>query len=213
MIRIVILISGAGSNLRAIVEAIQQNGVAAQVVAVFSNRADAAGLEIAKTAAIPVVFLSPSDYADRRLYEQALQTAVANYAPDYVLLAGFMLILGAEFVAQFAGRLLNIHPSLLPNYPGLDTHRQALNDGATEHGCSVHFVTETLDGGPVILQGKFAVTRNTDENNLRQQVQRLEHRIYPKVVQWLSEGRLAYRDNLAWLDGKQLPINGYQGVD
>lgn len=213
MMRVVVLISGAGSNLRALVEAITKQGLAVQVVAVFSNHAAAKGLQFAKTAAIPAFVLCPSAYPVRSQYDQALLTAIDSYAPDLVLLAGFMLILGPDFVAHFAGRLLNIHPSLLPNYPGLHTHRQALRDGATEHGCSVHFVTETLDGGPIILQGKFTVPTNADEAALRRQVQQLEHRIYPKVVQWMCEGRLCYKDNHAVLDKQCLPHNGYQGVD
>lgn len=213
MMRLVILISGAGTNLKALVDAASNNKLAAQVVAVFSSRIDAEGLQFAKTASIPAFALCPRDYPDRRGYEKALQVAIDAYSPDLVLLAGFMHIFDHAFVAHFAGQLLNIHPSLLPHYPGLHTHRQALRDGATEHGCSVHFVTETLDGGPVILQGKFTLAPNADEETLQRQVQQLEHQIYPKVVQWIAEGRLYYRDELAWFDDERLPSNGYQGSD
>lgn len=205
MIRLVVLISGSGTNLQAIIDACSQGQLEAEVVAVFSHRAEAYGLERASAAGIPQHCLSPKEFADRQAFDHQLCHEIDRYNPDLVVLAGFMRILSAEFVQHFYGRLLNIHPSLLPRYPGLNTHRQVLANGDPWHGASVHFVTEQLDGGPVILQGKIAVDPSDDEVSLQQRVQSQEYLIYPQVIKWFSEGRLRLHAGLACLD--QLPLS------
>jgi len=157
MKNIVVLISGNGSNLQAIIDACKQKKINATIRAVFSNKADAFGLERAREAGIPAHVLTADLFASREAFDRELMQEIEAYAPDVVVLAGYMRILSPAFVEHFAGRLLNIHPSLLPKYPGLHTHRQALDNGDTEHGTSVHFVTDELDGGPVILQAKVPV--------------------------------------------------------
>jgi phosphoribosylglycinamide formyltransferase-1 len=209
MKRIVVLISGNGSNLQAMIDACKTKKINGTLAAVFSNKADAFGLERAAEAGIPGHALSASQFADRAAFDRQLVHEIDAYAPDVVVLAGYMRILSPEFVAHYSGRLLNIHPSLLPKYPGLHTHRQALDNGDTEHGTSVHFVTDELDGGPVILQAKVPVFEGDDEDEITARVQHQEHAIYPLVVSWFMEGRLAMRGNAAWLDGKELPPQGY----
>ncbi|HAT2909110.1 TPA: phosphoribosylglycinamide formyltransferase, partial [Serratia marcescens] len=154
MKKIVVLVSGQGSNLQALIDACQQDRIAAEIVAVFSNKAQAYGLQRAEAADIATQALDAKAYADRTAFDAALADAIDQYQPDLVVLAGYMRILSPQFVQRYAGRMLNIHPSLLPKYPGLHTHRQAIDNGDSEHGTSVHFVTEQLDGGPVILQAK-----------------------------------------------------------
>ncbi|HEY1847142.1 MAG TPA: phosphoribosylglycinamide formyltransferase [Buttiauxella sp.] len=209
MKRIVVLISGNGSNLQAMIDACKTKKINGTLAAVFSNKADAFGLERAAEAGIPGHALSASQFADRAAFDRQLMHEIDAYAPDVVVLAGYMRILSPEFVAHYSGRLLNIHPSLLPKYPGLHTHRQALDNGDTEHGTSVHFVTDELDGGPVILQAKVPVFEGDDEDEITARVQHQEHAIYPLAVSWFIEGRLAMRGNAAWLDGKELPPQGY----
>lgn len=206
---IVVLISGNGSNLQAIIDACASKKIAGTLRAVFSNKADAFGLERAREAGIPAHALSASQFATRDAFDRELMLEIDAYAPDLVVLAGYMRILSPEFVAHYAGRLINIHPSLLPKYPGLHTHRQVLENGDSEHGTSVHFVTDELDGGPVILQAKVPVFDGDDEADLTARVQAQEHAIYPLVVSWFAEGRLAMRDNEAWLDGQKLPPQGH----
>jgi phosphoribosylglycinamide formyltransferase-1 len=176
---------------------------------VFSNKADAFGLERAREAGIPAHALAASQFADRAAFDRELIQEIDAYAPDLVVLAGYMRILSPEFVARYSGRLINIHPSLLPKYPGLHTHRQVLENGDEEHGTSVHFVTDELDGGPVILQAKIPVFEGDDEDDITARVQHQEHAIYPLVVSWYLEGRLEMRANSAWLDGRELPPQGY----
>ncbi|WP_318375545.1 phosphoribosylglycinamide formyltransferase [Enterobacter sp.] len=209
MKNIVVLISGNGSNLQAIIDACKQNKINATIRAVFSNKADAFGLERAREADIPAHALTADLFASREAFDRELMQEIDAYAPDLVVLAGYMRILSPAFVAHFAGRLINIHPSLLPKYPGLHTHRQALENGDTEHGTSVHFVTDELDGGPVILQAKVPVFEGDTEADITARVQTQEHAIYPLVVSWFTEGRLAMRDNRAWLDGVPLPPQGH----
>ncbi|WNP35768.1 phosphoribosylglycinamide formyltransferase [Enterobacter kobei] len=208
MKNIVVLISGNGSNLQAIIDACKQKKINATIRAVFSNKADAFGLERAREAGIPAHVLTADLFASREAFDRELMQEIDAYAPDVVVLAGYMRILSPAFVEHFAGRLLNIHPSLLPKYPGLHTHRQALENGDTEHGTSVHFVTDELDGGPVILQAKVPVFAGDTEEDITARVQTQEHAIYPLVVSWFIEGRLAMRDNRAWLDGVPLPPQG-----
>ncbi len=208
MKNIVVLISGNGSNLQAIIDACKQKKINATIRAVFSNKADAFGLERAREAGIPAHVLTADLFASREAFDRELMQEIDAYAPDVVVLAGYMRILSPAFVEHFAGRLLNIHPSLLPKYPGLHTHRQALENGDTEHGTSVHFVTDELDGGPVILQAKVPVFAGDKEEDITARVQTQEHAIYPLVVSWFIEGRLAMRDNRAWLDGVPLSPQG-----
>jgi len=209
MKRIVVLVSGEGSNLQALIDACQQGRINAKISAVFSNKIAAYGLERARLADIPAHTLDVKAYEDRTAFDEALADAIETFRPDLVVLAGYMRILSAEFVQRFAGRMINIHPSLLPKYPGLHTHRQALENGDSEHGTSVHFVTDELDGGPVILQAKVPVFPGDSEAEITERVQHQEHAIYPMVIGWFVEGRLAMRDGKAWLDGEPLPPQGY----
>ncbi|WP_034459139.1 phosphoribosylglycinamide formyltransferase [Buttiauxella noackiae] len=209
MRRIVVLISGNGSNLQAIIDACKLKKINATVAAVFSNKSDAFGLERARAAEIPAHALTASQFADRAAFDRELMLEIDAYAPDLVVLAGYMRILSPEFVGHYAGRLINIHPSLLPKYPGLNTHSQVLENGDEVHGTSVHFVTEELDGGPVILQAKVPVFEGDDEEDITARVQNQEHAIYPLVVSWFIEGRLQMRENSAWLDGNKLPPQGH----
>ena len=209
MRRIVVLISGNGSNLQAIIDACKLKKINATVAAVFSNKTDAFGLERARAAEIPAHALTASQFADRAAFDRELMLEIDAYAPDLVVLAGYMRILSPEFVGHYAGRLINIHPSLLPKYPGLNTHSQVLENGDEVHGTSVHFVTEELDVGPVILQAKVPVFEGDDEEDITARVQNQEHAIYPLVVSWFVEGRLEMRENSAWLDGNKLPPQGH----
>jgi len=209
MKNIVVLISGNGSNLQAIIDACKQKKINGTLRAVFSNKADAYGLERARDAGIAAHALSAAQFASREAFDRELMQEIDAYAPDVVVLAGYMRILSPAFVAHYAGRLLNIHPSLLPKYPGLNTHRQVLDNGDLEHGTSVHFVTDELDGGPVILQAKVPVFEGDSEEDVTARVQTQEHAIYPLVVSWFVDGRLEMRDGAAWLDGAPLPPQGH----
>jgi len=209
MKNIVVLVSGSGSNLQAIIDACQQQKINGTIRAVLSNKADVFGLERAREAGIPAFSLLPRDYATREAFDNQLITEIDAWEPDLVVLAGYMRILSPAFVAHYSGRLLNIHPSLLPKYPGLHTHRQVLENGDREHGTSVHFVTEELDGGPIILQAKIPVFPEDEESDIFARIQHQEHAIYPLVVSWFVDGRLAMRDNAAWLDNVRLPAQGH----
>ncbi|MGE9552352.1 phosphoribosylglycinamide formyltransferase [Erwinia amylovora] len=209
MKRLVVLVSGQGSNLQAILDACQQGRINGSVAAVFSNKSEAFGLERAREAGVPAHALAASQFADREAFDRQLMLEMDAYAPDLVVLAGYMRILSPAFVQHYAGRMLNIHPSLLPKYPGLHTHRQAIENGDEEHGTSVHFVTEQLDGGPVILQAKVPVFADDTIDEVTARVQNQEHAIYPLVVSWFVAGRLAMKDDAAWLDGKKLPAEGH----
>ncbi len=183
---IVILISGRGSNMEAIVEA----GLPATVAAVISNRPDAAGLAIAAARGIPAETVDHRQFPSREAFDAQLADRIDAYRPDLVVLAGFMRVLGEPLVRRFEGRLLNIHPSLLPAFPGLHTHRRALEQGVKIHGCTVHFVTPALDNGPIVTQAAVAVMPGDDEAALAARVLRQEHRIYPRAVRWHVENRL-----------------------
>jgi phosphoribosylglycinamide formyltransferase-1 len=201
---VVALVSGRGSNLRAIVEQMRANALPIEIRAVISDRADCAAISWARAEGFDTHVLRPVDYPDRAAYDQALAAAVARYDPALVVLAGFMRILGPEFVNVFLGRTLNIHPSLLPRHRGLDTHRRVLAAGDRQHGASVHFVTLELDGGPVVLQARVPVLPGDDEVRLAARVLEQEHVIYSKCIQWFAIGRLQYRAGGAWLDGRLL---------
>lgn len=191
MKNIVILISGRGSNMRAIVRAAQRERWPAKIAAVISNRADAEGLRFAAGEGIATAIVPSKEYATREQFDAALQAEIDRHAPDLVVLAGFMRILGGAFVAHYAGRMLNIHPSLLPSFPGLATHRQALAAGVKVHGATVHFVTADLDHGPIVEQAAVPVAPDDTEHTLAARVLAQEHEIYPRAVRWFVEGRLA----------------------
>ncbi|ELM3728110.1 phosphoribosylglycinamide formyltransferase [Edwardsiella piscicida] len=209
MKRIVVLISGQGSNLQALIDACAAGRIPGRIVAVFSNRADAHGLARARRAGIDACALCADDYPDRQAFDMALAAQIAAYHPDLLVLAGYMRILSPAFVQRFAGRMLNIHPSLLPRYPGLDTHRRARDNGDTQHGASVHFVSDALDGGPVVLQAQVPIFADDSVAEIAARVQVQEHAIYPLAVAWFCSDRLRQRDGLAWLDGQALPPQGY----
>jgi phosphoribosylglycinamide formyltransferase-1 len=187
--RIVILISGRGSNMQALLEA----NLPCRIAAVISNRADAQGLEIARMHGIPTAVIPHKNYPDRAAFDAALAEVIDSHAADIVVLAGFMRILTAGFVERYRGKLINIHPSLLPAYPGVDTHQRALQDGAKIHGCTVHFVTPDLDHGPIIIQAAVPVLRDDTPPSLSARVLCEEHRIYPQAIRWLCRSQV-------WLD-------------
>ncbi|NIH16373.1 phosphoribosylglycinamide formyltransferase [Serratia symbiotica] len=209
MKNIVVLVSGQGSNLQALINACQLGQISAKIVAVFSNKAQAYGLQRAKAAGIAAHALDANAYQDRAAFDAALADVIDQYQPDLVVLAGYMRILSPPFVQRYAGRMLNIHPSLLPKYPGLHTHRQAIDNGDSKHGTSVHFVTEKLDGGPVILQAKVPIVPGDEEDDVIARIQAKEHTLYPLVANWFVTGRLVMRENAAWLDGEHLPAPGH----
>ena len=208
MINIVVLLSGSGSNLQAFIDAIKAQTLDAKIVAVISNKADAFGLQRAQQANIPTDVLSHKDFADRDSFDAALIEKIDPHKPDLIILAGFMRILTPAFVQHYRGKLLNIHPSLLPKYPGLNTHQRAIDAGDSHGGATVHFVTEELDGGPAILQAAVAIQSSDDGAALAARVLHIEHRIYPQAAQWFATGRLALHNNQAYLDGELLPPGG-----
>jgi phosphoribosylglycinamide formyltransferase 1 len=201
MKNIVILISGRGSNMEAIVQACQREAWPARIAAVISNKADAGGLEFAQAHGIPTAVVPNKEFATREAFDAALQETVDGFAPDLVVLAGFMRILTPAFVAHYAGRMLNIHPSLLPLFPGLHTHRQALAAGVREHGATVHFVTAELDHGPAVLQARIAVYPGDTEETLATRLLAEEHVIYPQAVRLFVEDRLSIEDGNVRISG------------
>ena len=201
---VVILISGTGSNMCRMAELMHTGQLPIDIKAVISNRVDASGLSKATQLGIPTESLDPKSFPNRDEFDAALAKLVLSYQPDLVILAGFMRILSPAFVSQFDDRMLNIHPSLLPKYPGLHTHQRALDAGDREHGASVHFVTAELDGGPVVIQAKVPVLEQDTEETLAHRVLLQEHQIYPLAVSLFALGRLISRNNQVWLDGSQL---------
>lgn len=206
---VVVLISGSGSNLQALIDNIAHDGNPARIAAVISNRADAYGLQRAKQAGIATELLDHKQFDGREAFDAALIRAIDAHQPDLVVLAGFMRILTPGFVQHYAGRLLNIHPSLLPRHKGLHTHQRALEAGDGEHGCSVHFVTEELDGGPLVVQAVLPVMADDTAESLASRVHQQEHQIYPLAVRWFAEGRLRLAAQGAMLDGQPLPASGH----
>lgn len=200
----VVLISGSGSNLQSFIDGQAAGELPIDLRAVVSSRADAFGLTRAARAGIPTAVLAPRDHPSREAYDTALEELLAGYRPELVVLAGFMRILTGGFVTRHLGRLVNIHPSLLPAFRGLHSHRRALDAGVTEHGCSVHYVTPELDAGPVILQARVPVLAGDTPERLQQRVQAQEHRVYPLAVRWIAEGRVALRDGRVWMDDAPL---------
>lgn len=206
--RVVVLISGSGTNLQALIDAQQHDELGGEIVAVISNQPDAMGLQRARDAGIDAVALPHREYDSRDAFDGALIKVIERHEPDLVVLAGFMRILTPRFAQRFMGRLINIHPSLLPAYQGLHTHARALADGVTEHGCSVHFVTEELDGGPVIIQAVANVSAEDSEDSLKARVLTREHLIFPIAVRWLLEGRVRLEGDAVAIDGTVLPATG-----
>ena len=206
---VVVLISGSGSNLQALIDSIAHDGNPARIAAVISNRADAYGLTRAQNAGIATAVLDHKQFDGREAFDAALIEAIDAFDPQLVVLAGFMRILTPGFVNHYSGRLLNIHPSLLPKYKGLHTHQRALEAGDSEHGCSVHFVTEELDGGPLVVQAVVPVLADDSAESLAQRVHGQEHLIYPLAVRWFAEGRLRLADQGAMLDNQVLPSSGH----
>lgn len=202
-LNVVVLISGSGTNLQAILDD-PGAGTDYQVAGVIANRADAGGLERARRAGVPTRVLGHRDYPDRARFDAALAELIDTFEPGLIALAGFMRILTPAFTARYAGRLLNVHPSLLPAYRGLHTHDRVLAAGESEHGSSIHFVTNELDGGPVIIQGRIAVTPDDTPATLQQRVQALEHRMFPLVIRWFAAGRLALDGESVRFDGRYL---------
>jgi len=199
--RLVVLISGRGSNLQAIIEAIQHGAVPAQLCAVISNNADAAGLRYARDAGVPCEVIDHRNFPSRDAFDEALERAIDRHRPDLVVLAGFMRILGRRFIEHYQGRLINIHPSLLPRFPGLDTHRRAIEAGSKEHGATVHFVTDQVDGGPRIIQAHVPVRPDDSPQSLAARVLEQEHRIFPIAIGWFCQNRLTIIDGRVLLDG------------
>ena len=201
MKNIVILISGRGSNMQAIVRAAKHEKWPCRIAAVVSNRADAEGLKFAAEHGIQTAVVVSKEFPTREAFDAALQAEIDSYAPDLVVLAGFMRILTPGFVEHYAGRMLNIHPSLLPSFTGLATHRQALDAGVKVHGATVHFVTAELDHGPIVAQAVVPVLPADDEHALADRVLVQEHIIYPRAVRWFVEGRLAIENGIVRLAG------------
>ena len=204
--RVAVLISGSGSNLQAIIDSASSSY---HVCTVISNRPDVKGLERAANADIDRVTLDHKLYPTREAFDEVLANTLEGYQPDLVVLAGFMRILSEGFVKKFNGKLINIHPSLLPKYPGLHTHQRALDAGDSHAGCTVHFVSQELDGGPAIIQAQTDITSCANAEEIAQQVQVLEHHIYPIAVDWFANGRLKIENNHSFLDNQQLPASGY----
>ena len=199
---IVILISGRGSNMLALLDAVASGELPVRVAGVIANRPQAEGIQLAAARGIPTAIVDHRQFADRDAFDMALADRIDAFAPDLVVLAGFMRILTDIFVTRFSGRLINIHPSLLPAYPGLHTHRRALEDGVRVHGCTVHFVTPALDHGPIIIQAVVPVLDGDDEAILAQRVLAEEHRVYTLAVRWFAEGRLTIRDGRVQVAGQ-----------
>jgi phosphoribosylglycinamide formyltransferase-1 len=202
--RTAVLISGSGSNLQSFIDQAADGRVALDLTVVFSNRPDAYGLTRAREAGIDTACIEHGDYASREDFDRAVAAELESWRPDLLVLAGFMRILSPWLVNHYEGRILNIHPALLPLYPGLNTHERVLEAGDEYHGSTVHFVTEELDGGPRILQGRLRVAPTTDPAELMSRVQAVEHQIYPLAADWFGQGRVKFRDGAAYLDDKHL---------
>lgn len=206
--RIVVLISGSGSNLQALIDAIERQEINAEITAVISNIPDAYGLKRAKSAGIETIVVDHRQYAARELFDAALIKTIEPLEAELIVLAGFMRILTPDFVRRYEGRMLNIHPSLLPKFPGLHTHQRALSEGESTHGVTVHFVTAELDGGPNIIQAVVPVLPSDSAEILAARVQQQEHIIYPIAVKWFVDGRLSMTNEGVKLDNELLPENG-----
>jgi phosphoribosylglycinamide formyltransferase 1 len=211
---VVILISGTGSNMQRLAQLAQAGELAIHINAVISDRLHAPGLVTAASMGITTAALDAKQFVDRSAFDNALAELIDRHAPRLVILAGFMRILGSEFVQRFADRIVNIHPSLLPKYRGLHTHQRAIDAGDSEHGASVHFVTATLDGGPVVIQARVPVLKSDTVATLAERVLQQEHRIFPEAIQLFASGRLQSRQEQIWLDGVELtqPLQVFTGT-
>lgn len=203
-LRVAVLVSGRGSNLQALIAAQRAGRLPIDIVVVASNKAAAEALRHAEAAGIPTLALDPAGMPDRARYDAELLRRVGDYRPDLIVLAGFMRVLDAAAIAPWAGRIINIHPSLLPKYPGLHTHRRALDAGDTRHGASVHFVTAELDGGPVLACSEIAIEAGDDPESLSARLLPREHELLCRCVQWIAEGRAQLRDNVVHFDDSPL---------
>jgi len=206
--RLVVLVSGGGSNLQSFIDACASGQLNAEVSAVVSNNPDAGGLNRAASAHIPNLLIDHRNFDCRHSFDKALCELIESFAPDLIILAGFMRILTPEFVNHFSGRIMNIHPSLLPAYPGLHTHRRAIEAGDKQAGATVHFVTPELDGGPSIIQARVAIEPEDNQQTLAARVLKFEHLIYPEAVRWFCEGTLTMQNGIALLDNKPIPDSG-----
>ena len=206
--KIVVLISGSGTNLQAFIDASADGSLSGEIAAVISNRPGVKGLERAANANIPTTVIDHTEFDSRESFDQALAEKIESYQPDLVILAGFMRILTAEFVNRFLGKMLNIHPSLLPKYQGLNTHQRAIDAGDNQAGSSVHFVTAELDGGPIIIQARVPILPKDNADSLAARVLVQEHKIYPLAAEWFCQQRLELKAGGVFLNGKLLPITG-----
>ena len=209
MKKIVVLISGYGANLQAIIDACQSRYINAEIVGVFSNQSDAFGLQRAQSAGIFHRIFLRRDYADNLDMDRHIGDEIDNLGADLIVLAGYMKILSAEFTRRFAGKVLNIHPSLLPKYAGLHTYQRAIDAGETEHGMTIHFVNEEVDGGAIVLQAKVPIFPDDNITDIEERVKTQEIRFYPLVIKWFVDGRLTQKSDGAYLDGNLLPPQGY----
>ena len=209
-LRVVVLISGSGSNLQALIDGTANGELPIEITAVISNRPGVLGLSRAAQAGIPTLVLDHKSFASREDFDRELMRTIDAYNPGLIVLAGFMRILTPEFTRHYQGRMLNIHPSLLPKFQGLHTHQRAIDAGESIHGVTVHFVTAELDGGPAIVQAVVPVLAGDDAALLAKRVQRQEHIVYPLAVKWFAQGKLRMLDGRAELNGELLPACGYQ---
>ena len=200
--RTAILVSGSGTNLQAFIDAVAAGSLDLDLCVVFSNNPNAFGLKRAERAGIPTACIQHGDFPDRESFDRAVIAELDRWNPELLILAGFMRILSPAFVSHYAGKILNIHPALLPKYPGLNTHQRVLDAGDEWHGSTVHFVTEELDGGPRILQGRLPVDPQESADELQHRVQTIEHKIYPEAAGLVGSGRVVFRDGRAWIDGE-----------
>ena len=206
--RVVVLISGSGTNLQALIDSAEKGLLPVKICAVISNVDNVAGLDRATQHNIPAFVISHKSFASREAFDERLMEIIDSQGAELVVLAGFMRILTPAFTEHFAGKMLNIHPSLLPKYQGLNTHQRAIDAGDSIHGVSVHYVTADLDGGPVAIQASVAIEPEDDTSSLAAKVQAKEHLIYPLAVRWFAEGRLSYKDGKALFDGVELTESG-----
>lgn len=209
MKKIAVLISGQGNNLQAIIDACEKGFISAKIACVLSNKADAFGLERAKSAVIPTHVFLRTDFSNNAEMDKQIGDYLEEMEIDLIVLAGYMKILTPEFTQRFRGKILNIHPSLLPKYAGLNTYQRALDAGDTEHGTTIHFVNEEVDGGAIVLQAKVPIFPDDSVEDIEFRTREQEYRIYPMVVKWFVEDRLKLKDGVAYLDGNPLPKQGY----
>lgn len=209
MKKIAVLISGQGNNLQAIINACESGFIPAQIACVISNKSDAFGLERAKSAVIPHHVFLRSDFSNNEAMDYQIGNYLQDLDIDLIVLAGYMKILTPEFIQRFKGKILNIHPSLLPKYAGLNTYQRALDAGDREHGTTIHFVNEEVDGGAIILQAKVPIFPEDNIEDIEFRTREQEYNLYPMVIKWFVEDRLTLKDEIAYLDGKALPKQGY----